>query len=111
MTAQDNFSPESEASSNPPAASEAVVAPLPTPWLTYAVVGVCTAIFAYLNLAQNTPSFNQVSEILAPSAVSIWTGYYWGLLTSALVHFEIWHFLFNMWWAKDFGKLLEPTTY
>ena len=109
MTAENNPSAESEASSNPPAASEAVVAPLPTPWLTFVVIGVCTAIFAYLNLAQNTSSFNQVTEILAPSAVSIWTGYYWGLLTSALVHFEIWHFLFNMWWAKDFGKLLEPT--
>jgi GlpG protein len=24
------------------------------------------------------------------------------------VHFEIWHVLFNLLWAKDFGKLLEP---
>jgi hypothetical protein len=32
-----------------------------------------------------------------------------GLLTSAFVHFDIWHVLFNMWWLKDFGALLEPT--
>lgn len=84
-------------------------ASLGVPWITYSVIAVCGAIFAYLNLAQELPSYKQVSDNLMPSSIRIWSGAYWGLLTSAFVHLAFWHILFNMWWTKDFGLLLEPT--
>lgn len=79
------------------------------PWITYSIIAVCVAIFAYLNLATGSSSYKQVADSLMPSAVRIWAGAYWGLLTAAFVHLAFWHILFNMWWAKDFGLLLEPT--
>lgn len=82
---------------------------LPKPWISYGVIAGCIAICGYFNFAQGSASFNRGAEALAPDAVLIWSGSYWGLLTSAFVHFELWHLLFNMWWVKDFGKLLEPT--
>lgn len=79
------------------------------PWITYSVIAICVAICAYLNLSQESALYTRLTKILIPSSIIIWSGAYWGLLTSAFVHFGIWHVLFNMWWLKDFGTLLEPT--
>ncbi len=79
------------------------------PWTTYSVIAVCVAIWAYINLSQESSSYRRFTEVLIPSSVLIWSGAYWGLLTSAFAHFDIWHIFFNMWWLKDFGTLLEPT--
>jgi len=79
------------------------------PWITYSVIVLCGAIFAYLNLADRTPYFKPVTRMLIPSATRIWTGWYWGLLTTAFIHVDAFHVLFNMWWTKDFGRVLEPT--
>jgi membrane associated rhomboid family serine protease len=77
------------------------------PPVTLAILILCGAIWAYLNFGAN-PGRTRVGIALAPSTFSIWNGSYWGLLTTAFVHLEIWHILFNMLWAKDFGRLLEP---
>ena len=79
------------------------------PWITYSVIAICVAICAYLNLSQDSAFYTRLTEVLIPSSIIIWSGAYWGLLTSAFVHFDIWHVLFNMWWLRDFGTLLEPT--
>jgi membrane associated rhomboid family serine protease len=79
------------------------------PWITYIVIVICGAIFAYLNLAKETSSYNRVSAFLMPSTVRIWDGAYWGLLTAAFVHLAFWHILFNVMCARDFGSLIEPT--
>jgi membrane associated rhomboid family serine protease len=78
-------------------------------WITYSVIAVCVVICTYLNLSEESSLYSRITEDLIPSSVIIWSGAYWGLLTSAFVHFDIWHIVFNMWWLKDFGKLLEPT--
>ena len=80
----------------------------PTPWLTYGIVAVCLSIFGYLNLATGTPSFERVTEFLAPRSVTIWPGAYWGLITPAFVHLAFWHLFFNLWVAKDLGQVMEP---
>ena len=79
------------------------------PWVTYLAIGVCAAICAYFNLPRESSSHLPIAEFLVPSSFSMWSGAYWGLLTSAFVHFEAWHIFFNMWWLKDFGALLELT--
>ena len=80
-----------------------------TPFVTYAVIAICVAIHIYLNAFQDSNAYNDVVFNLAPDGIGIWMGAYWGLLTSAFVHFAFWHFLFNMWWTRDFGRVLEPT--
>jgi len=79
------------------------------PWITYSVIVICVGICAYFNMYQESALYTRLTEVLIPSSILIWSGAYWGLLTSAFVHFDIWHVLFNMWWLKDFGALLEPT--
>jgi rhomboid protease GluP len=88
--------------------AELLVRPKMTPWITYFVITVCVAICAYLNLSQESSLYHRLTGVLIPSSAVIWSGAYWALLTSAFVHFDIWHILFNMWWLKDFGALLEP---
>ncbi len=95
---------EPEGPNTGPPAQGAVV-----PWITYSIIAVCAAIFAYFNLAGESSFYAHVTRILVPSGIAIWSGAYWGLLTSAFVHFDLWHILFNMWWLKDFGTMLEPT--
>lgn len=101
--------PESNSPQPDQTSSEPAREPLPMPWLTYAICAVCVLIFGYFNLESKSPSFDQVAEFLAPRPVSIWFGAYWGLITPAFVHLAFWHLFFNLWWAKDFGQLLELT--
>lgn len=78
------------------------------PWITYAVICLCTGLWVYLNLAKDWPQYTAVVTTVAPRGFRIWTGAVWGLVTAAFVHFDFWHILFNMWWTKDFGGILEP---
>ena len=80
----------------------------PGPWITYGIIAICAGIFVYLNTAGTTPAYARVVRFLAPRAVQVWSGAYWGLVTTAFVHFAIWHVLFNMLWTKLFGGVLEP---
>lgn len=77
--------------------------------VTYAVIAICVVVFAFFNIATEASFFDSIASTLAPSSIDVWTGAYWGLITTAFVHIGIWHVAFNMWWAKDFGAVLEPT--
>ena len=79
------------------------------PPITWLVIAICTVIFLFANYSREFSNYDRVMDILVPSALDIWAGRYWGLLTSAFVHIAFWHILFNMWWAKDMGTLLETT--
>ncbi|MCI5166753.1 MAG: rhomboid family intramembrane serine protease [Candidatus Electrothrix sp. GM3_4] len=79
------------------------------PWITYAVIFFCTSLWAYLKFAENFLYYKEVVSVVTPGEFRIWTGAVWGLVTAAFVHFGFWHILFNMWWAKDFGRILEPS--
>lgn len=77
------------------------------PFITYNILGICGLIFVFVNLYSGTEIFAQTFEILAPDSVWIWHGRIWGLVTSAFVHVHFLHFLFNMWWAYEFGRMFE----
>ena len=94
-----------------PAHEQGASAPMQqeTPWITYAVICLCAGIWAYLNFAEGLPYYTDVVDTVAPRGFRIWTGAVWALVTAAFVHFDFWHILFNMWWTKDFGRILEPS--
>jgi GlpG protein len=68
---------------------------------------VCGAIFVLLNTLPE-PSRSSLMGALAPRASSIWAGAVWGLVSTAFVHLQIWHVAFNMFWARDLGRVVEP---
>ena len=71
------------------------------------IIAVCVACFLALNLL-SVEGRAELMDIVAPRALQIWRGAAWGLATSAFVHLAVWHIGFNMWWARDFGRLMEP---
>lgn len=79
------------------------------PWITYTIIVICGAICAFLNLGKGSSSYVDIGNFLMPTGPAIWLGAYWGMFTTAFTHIAVWHILFNMWWLKDFGNLLEPT--
>jgi membrane associated rhomboid family serine protease len=83
--------------------------PAPFPVLTAAAGAVCGVIFLALSLQGNNATWESVSRwgYLPPEA--IWNGAYWGLITSAFVHFELWHVAFNVFWLWVLGGALEQT--
>jgi GlpG protein len=81
----------------------------PTPLVAYGFIEICVAIYAYVFFGFATDEgASKLHDILAPSAFQVWRGHWWGLLGAAFVHLSFFHLLFNMWWVKDFGRLLEP---
>lgn len=83
--------------------------PPPVPWNTLGLIAVSALAFLYLNLAPDDGNRKRLALFLAPDAIMIWNGAWWGLLTSAFIHAGPFHLLFNMWWTKDFGSVLEST--
>jgi membrane associated rhomboid family serine protease len=75
--------------------------------VTGAVFAICIVNCLLLNFVKNAPGL-AIRNLLVPDVLAIWSGSVWGLLTSAFVHIAFWHILFNLWWARDFGRLLEP---
>ena len=87
-----------------PAAAEP---PRAAPVVTYAVIAVCTVVFLLFNVVKGQGA-QLLNDALVPSNLQIWRGAVWGLATSAFVHVALWHLAFNMIWARDFGRLIEP---
>jgi len=96
-------SPHDSASGDPPPTA----VPAQLPLVTYSVIAICTLIFLLFFGAQGGNQ-QTLSDVLAPANFQIWHGAVWGLVTSAFVHVAFWHLLFNMMWAHDFGRVLEP---
>jgi GlpG protein len=77
------------------------------PWLTWLIVAACLTVFAGVRLSGDEATWEHFARWGAPSATKIWHGAYWGLITSAFVHFEVWHLAFNLYWLWVFGRVLE----
>ncbi len=80
---------------------------LSTPVVTVAAIVAASVVF--LGLAQLGPE-HTIAEMkrwgYVPSA-DLWRGQWWGLVTSAFVHLELWHVFFNLYWVWLLGAPLE----
>ena len=76
------------------------------PLLTSAIIGLCTLLFLLSNFA---------SEYSHPwlaywgyfSNIDVYSGSYWGLLTSSFLHVDFLHAIFNLYWVWILGSGLE----
>jgi rhomboid protease GluP len=64
-------------------------------------------VFAGVSSLGPDPSWSQVSKWGYVPAEQIWDGAYWGLISSAFVHFQLWHLAFNLYWLWRFGRPVE----
>jgi GlpG protein len=60
-----------------------------------------------LSLEPNANSWDTLSRFGYLPPNDIWDGKYWGLVSSAFVHLQIWHVAFNVYWLWILGGALE----
>jgi membrane associated rhomboid family serine protease len=77
------------------------------PKLTTLVCVLCIAIFATIHTQGKPIDGDLLRHFGAPDGYEVWDGAWWGLITSALVHVEPWHLLFNLYWFWLLGGALE----
>jgi GlpG protein len=77
------------------------------PWVTYLCVAACVGVFLGLWRADNYESWETLAQFGYLPADEIWKGRYWALVTTAFVHFEIWHVAFNVYWLAVLGSRVE----
>jgi len=77
------------------------------PWITYLSIIACIGIFLGLAAQNDYESWDTLAKFGYLPADSIWNGGYWALVTSAFVHFALWHVAFNVYWLWVLGSRLE----
>ena len=76
-------------------------------WATSCLFFGAIALFVAFAVATDR-GFADIAQGWAyPSAFEIWGGSYWALLTSSLVHVELWHLVANLYWLWTFGRCVE----
>ena len=77
------------------------------PWASYLSIIACICIFFGLAAQNDYESWDTLAKFGYLPADSIWNGGYWALVTSAFVHFALWHVAFNVYWLWVLGSRLE----
>ena len=83
--------------------------PAAFPWrmrgggLTTALLVACVAVGLATQLGRNS----EWTGWLLMSLDRVQAGQVWRLFTPALLHFSLWHLLFNLLWLQDLGTVLE----
>lgn len=78
-----------------------------SPWFSRIFLVVSVAIWLGLNAEDDLESWEVVAQYGFLPADAVFNGAWWGLVTSAFVHIEIWHLAFNMFWLWSLGSRLE----
>ena len=76
------------------------------PGVTMAAIAACIAVFIGLGSTQSD-LWRDLAKWGLLSPDSIYEGAWWGLVTSAFVHREIWHIAFNLYWLWFLGGAME----
>jgi GlpG protein len=77
------------------------------PWVSTLSIAACITVYLGLLADNNYRSWDTLAEFGYLPADAIWKGGYWALVTSAFVHFEVWHVAFNVYWLWVLGSRLE----
>lgn len=78
-----------------------------TAWGTLTCCILCGGIFILVHAISGGNGEHTLAYALYPHDTEIWNGALWGPLTSAFVHFDVLHFLFNLSWLWLFGRAME----
>jgi rhomboid protease GluP len=76
-------------------------------WVTILSCAACIVIWMGLSITDDYENWETLSRFGVLPAESIWRGHYWALITSAFVHFAIWHCAFNIYWWWTLGSVVE----
>ncbi len=71
---------------------------------------VSVILFIGINLEEEPYNWEVYKKWGSPSRTDIFSGSYWGLITSNFLHTELWHIAFNLYWLIFLGKKIEFET-
>lgn len=77
------------------------------PPITILIFAISITLFVGINLEANLEDLYVYTKWGSPSAIELFGGSYWGLITSNFLHTELWHIGFNLYWIWIFGKKIE----
>lgn len=84
--------------------------------LTMSLIAACIAVALITRLGKDhqTTSYLTIASYVVRDKVAAWNmfndlyhGQLWRLVSPIFIHFDFWHILFNMWWLKDLGSIIE----
>ena len=84
-----------------------ISAPNSFPPVTAVVVAICAIVFAGLAIQNDYNSIAAVARFGYLPAPLVYEGGYWSLVTSAFVHFDLIHLVFNAAWVLKLGSSCE----
>lgn len=76
--------------------------------ITLALCVVSAALFVLIAARGGQPSWEDLAAYGYLTADRVWGGAYWALISSAFVHFALWHLAFNLYWLWSLGSAVEP---
>lgn len=77
------------------------------PWITWLAVAACLGVFVGITADPQRGTWAVLDKWGVRHAGEVWDGAYWSLVTSVLVHREVWHLAFNVYWLWVLGIRLE----
>lgn len=99
--------PEKEIQGKHPFLKLFEIRPQDRPILTWIICSVCVGVFIGLHLDRSLTTAEAYTRWGWGPVSEIRAGRIWFLFTSSLVHFELWHLAFNLYWLYKFGAVLE----
>ncbi len=93
--------------------------PLRESLVTLLLIGACIGVAIATDLGKKSDNGVMNALLIAPVDIvdnhiewngleAIRHGQIWRLFTSMLLHFGLLHIVFNLWWLRDFGMMIEP---
>lgn len=79
------------------------------PLVTRLLALACITVFLCIALNQQDPASVSIRRLGYRTAIEVWGGAYWSLLSNVFIHQEIWHLAFNVYWLWILGGCLERT--
>lgn len=75
--------------------------------LTMTLILICGIIYVGYQADSSPEGWAKDQRWGLYSADALWEGAYWGYVTSAFVHFDPVHLIFNLYWLSVLGQVLE----
>ena len=77
------------------------------PPVVLGIVVVALALFVGINTEPVPLNWGSYARWGGPNVEAVWSGAYWGLVTSNFLHVAVWHIGFNLWWLWLLGRKIE----
>lgn len=77
------------------------------PWFTRVVIAVCIGIHISIRAEENPELYSTLAPYGIVPLSKIYAGAVWGLVTPTVLHYDVLHLAFNLYWLWVIGQAME----